>query len=335
MEGGCELQGSSCILLDAERESPVSGKVPFSISVWVKTSAEGEQSIIQQRDRTSWDGEFELLINKDGTVYYYEYSESRFGTKCTSRRAVNDGRWHHIVLVRDSVTRVAKVFIDGELDCSTDLSPVDIQASRRFALGCDLADTDSYFQGVIDEVMVFRRVLEDIEVTAIYRSGSGEVPAGDSGPIAYAHSGRSIREHVTQSDAVVLATLIDHKVARMAHMGPRPRSKETVEHCYGQFVVQRVLHGSHPVPGRLWFLTMWGRPRGQLPELRNDDMYILFLERQEGDPAADDPFLRSVWSPVHEQWGVQKHVPELAAEIRQLSLVLAHESRTLGVPAKP
>jgi hypothetical protein len=168
------LRDSAYLLLNAGHESTISGKLSFAVCAWVKTSTAARQDIVQQRDGTSRNGEFELFLDASGTVGYYEFSDACFGAKCSSRAAVNDGKWHHVALVRDTDAGAVSIFVDGVVDRTAPLSPVGISASRRFAIGCDLANMDSHFIGSIDEVMVFSRSLSCEDIMALYSMGAGK-----------------------------------------------------------------------------------------------------------------------------------------------------------------
>ncbi|MGD0040477.1 MAG: LamG-like jellyroll fold domain-containing protein, partial [Isosphaeraceae bacterium] len=77
----------------------VTGTVPLSISVWIKTSSDGV--IIQQRDPNNSNGEYQLAV-QGGKVYWWDNANGQYGFQVTSTRAVADGQWHHIVAVREA-----------------------------------------------------------------------------------------------------------------------------------------------------------------------------------------------------------------------------------------
>ena len=83
-----------------------------------------------------------------------------------SRRPVNDGKWHHVVVTRNGATEL-KMYLDGKLsaratiDAGTRLSP-----RRNTTIG-------SRFPGGIDDVMIWRRGLSEAEVKELYKATTG------------------------------------------------------------------------------------------------------------------------------------------------------------------
>jgi hypothetical protein len=79
--------------------------------------------------------------------------------------------WHHIVAVRDSNSKSKKIYVDGKLNASSafddqpfqnNLDPVYIGASV-----CETARHD-YFQGDLDDVLVYNRALSEAEIQELY-----------------------------------------------------------------------------------------------------------------------------------------------------------------------
>ncbi|MBC5994270.1 LamG-like jellyroll fold domain-containing protein [Pontibacter cellulosilyticus] len=87
---------------------------------------------------------------------------------------VNDGKWHHIVVVRDGRVRRNKLYVDGyavgnfEFDYNDNfesISPVNI--------GYLNLDNQYRYNGKLDELMVYNRALEEPEVRNRYNNGMG------------------------------------------------------------------------------------------------------------------------------------------------------------------
>lgn len=90
-----------------------------------------------------------------------------YSTKSTV--AINDGSYHHVVLTRDATTGDYKIYIDGILDASGS-STAGIIGNSFSSIGRieDTGGTPVYFQGELDELLVFNSVLSDSAVTSIY-----------------------------------------------------------------------------------------------------------------------------------------------------------------------
>lgn len=73
---------------------------------------------------------------------------------------VNDDQWHHVVLTRDTTTGAGQVYLDGRLSASGH-GPSGERASVFSSLGrLEAAGGARYFQGRLDQIHVFGRVLD-------------------------------------------------------------------------------------------------------------------------------------------------------------------------------
>ena len=90
-----------------------------------------------------------------------------FTTKSTV--AVNDGTYHHVVLTRDAATGDWKIYIDGTLNASG-TGTAGVIGTPFSSIGRieNTGGTPEYFQGDLDEMLVFNSVLSDGAVTSIY-----------------------------------------------------------------------------------------------------------------------------------------------------------------------
>jgi autotransporter-associated beta strand protein len=80
---------------------------------------------------------------------------------------VNDGRWHHLVLTRDSATGAGQVFVDGTLSGSA-IGPTGARSSAFSSLArIENGGSPNYFKGRLDQVHVFNRVLGTAEVAML------------------------------------------------------------------------------------------------------------------------------------------------------------------------
>ncbi len=96
---------------------------------------------------------------------------NKFSTKSTI--AINDGNYHHVVLTRDSGSGAYKIYLDGVLNRSgASASGVIGKSFSSIGRIEDTGGTPAYFEGDLDEILVFDAVLSDGEVTAIYTKQS-------------------------------------------------------------------------------------------------------------------------------------------------------------------
>ena len=142
-----------------------------TLSFWIKTTQTG--------DNTGWRAPgiagAEQAGGSDDIFWGWLDATGRIGISVAndfsskSTVAINDGVYRHIVLTRDSPTGAYKIYIDGSLDNSGTNGTGDI-GTNFSSIGRieDTGGTPEYFQGDLDEVLVFDSVLSDAQVSAIY-----------------------------------------------------------------------------------------------------------------------------------------------------------------------
>ncbi|VVB50792.1 Concanavalin A-like lectin/glucanases superfamily protein [uncultured archaeon] len=84
---------------------------------------------------------------------------------------IADGRWHHIVFVRDRAGREVRGYVDGVLDVRFSDSKGDVSdTSRRLVIGNSNPLQDGSFVGRIFGVKTYSRALSIVDVQGLYAS---------------------------------------------------------------------------------------------------------------------------------------------------------------------
>jgi hypothetical protein len=104
----------------------------------------------------------------------------------TSSTAINDGKWHYIVGVRDGVNDENHIYVDGALE-TTEIIPAfsgDFISDRDITMGgFDPSPPPSlspyYMNGVLDEVAVFNVALTASDITTYMNTCSFDPDVGD------------------------------------------------------------------------------------------------------------------------------------------------------------
>jgi len=147
------------------------GTGDLSIDAWVKTSSSSGVKVILDKRVGSTTGYLLYLFNgvlsfqlADGT--HTGYSSSLF---------VADGDWHHVAVTLDRDNPEGLLFYDGGVS-SAPQNPTGHQGSLTnsadLLIAADCLSGTQRFEGEIDEVELFNRVLYPYEVAAIYQAGS-------------------------------------------------------------------------------------------------------------------------------------------------------------------
>ncbi len=168
----------------------------FTVSAWVKPGSDSmtNKFILGKYHAGSDQGrEFGLRLLTDGKVEFLWWSDANGGGVYRGHLGTtpitNTKKWYHILATYDgtqSVDSRVKVYVDGMDDSATidntngsatfigDTSTYGASTlDASFQIG-DGDDAGSYaFNGLIDEVRVYSRVLSSTEVKALYTSGGG------------------------------------------------------------------------------------------------------------------------------------------------------------------
>src|SRR5947209_13007333 len=101
---------------------------------------------------------------------------------------VTDGNWHHFVAVRDpnAVSFGTAIYIDG-VQTSVNTSPPTLAANgKNVKIGDNPDATGRYWNGKIDDVGIWNRVLTEAEISALYAGGAGKEIKSFFGPPVFA-----------------------------------------------------------------------------------------------------------------------------------------------------
>jgi len=93
-----------------------------------------------------------------------------------SKGKLTDNKWHFVVLTLQSAQNLTKMYIDGEFigEDSNYATPLKMANngtnSSRLEIGAR-SKKWRRFEGLVDEVMIWDRVLSDSEIMQVYRLG--------------------------------------------------------------------------------------------------------------------------------------------------------------------
>ncbi len=149
--------------------SAVVTTVPFSVCAWFKSSSDStNQNIISFGDTAGDSDAFVLSVRGDvaGDYIRAQVNRDSWGDAITTTGYTID-KWHHVCAVFTSST-LREVYIDAgsKGTDTTDLTPLSIDSGAIGRL--ERASPTAYFNGTIDEVMIFNRSLSAFEVGQLY-----------------------------------------------------------------------------------------------------------------------------------------------------------------------
>ncbi|GEM_PF-1397412 len=149
----------------------------FTIGAWVKPNVIGSHQVIVSKLILEGGYEyrnFELRINVNGKVSLHSPAGSTWD-EVASRASLSAGRWYHVAATCDGVN--SAIYIDGELDTTASIpSGTYLGTESRAVIGArpsSYGAAESFFNGCIDEVSLYRRVLGPAEIDSLFRLGKG------------------------------------------------------------------------------------------------------------------------------------------------------------------
>jgi len=172
------------------------GDTDFSICLWLKSTDTGGVG-----NGHWWNGKG--LVDGEVSGGRADFGTALVGSKLTfgvgtpdvtltSSSSVNDGQWHHLAVTRESATGLMKMYVDGNLEGSTN-GPAGVKdAPPSLRIG-SLQTGNNFLNGLIDEVRLYNVVLEagqiaDLAATleppvfTLVRVNGGDFVFAGSGP---------------------------------------------------------------------------------------------------------------------------------------------------------
>ena len=104
------FDGASAFV-DCGTAPSLAGPTDFTVEAWIDTASTAGGRIIQQRDKAGFNGEYMFGVNADGTLNFTLYANG-YQFNFNSSGKVNDGKWHHVAVVRSGGTN-GLIYIDG------------------------------------------------------------------------------------------------------------------------------------------------------------------------------------------------------------------------------
>ena len=182
------LKNGATIIKDAERGSVVQfsgfgphvkvknndtlnmGTGSFSIGAWFKAGASSSDlGALVSKDPNF--KSYNLFLHQDGKIMI-ETNGNDFYRYSTAGVSYRDNKWHHVVAIFDSSVPTINIYVDGVLSNGTSMF---INGGNNKSSASDLfiGNNNGFgtyeFQGVMNDVMIFKRVLSAAEVKMIYQ----------------------------------------------------------------------------------------------------------------------------------------------------------------------
>ncbi len=149
----------------------------FSVEAWIRRGSPcgitGE-TIIGRRDAAS---QLKWSLGCEGSNAAFtliDASGAGAGADLVGSTDIADGKWHHVVAMRDAISGENLLYVDGVEEASASVSYAgNFVGSTDLNIGwLNEGGSDDHFAGVIDEVALHDRVLPDSEIRRHYADGT-------------------------------------------------------------------------------------------------------------------------------------------------------------------
>ncbi len=144
-----------------------SGNTARSILCWVKFSSTNPNCVISTGNTSANGNSFNLVVN------YTDPNQHNLGVMGfyndfypTNNATINDNAWHLIGTTYDGAGNI-KTFVDGNLDNSGTIT-FNTAGQINYIGKANAVSDENYFDGIIDDVLLYNRALTTTEVSDIF-----------------------------------------------------------------------------------------------------------------------------------------------------------------------
>ncbi|MCP2044808.1 LamG-like jellyroll fold domain-containing protein [Pontibacter sp. HSC-36F09] len=178
--GGQSFNGSSGLQFSEIEKFQWGPNHNFTLEVWVKVNRKSSNQVIV--GRKSSDGLTAWWLGVDPEGYAVFDMQDNYGAPHTMKdylKAVNlfDGKWHHLAVVREGGPQITKLYVDGFRvdDRRTEIREYrgSMESSSPVTIGYIDIDSKYYFDGIIDELLVYDTNLSEQATRDRYNHGAG------------------------------------------------------------------------------------------------------------------------------------------------------------------
>ena len=148
---------------------PDFGTGRFTVSVWVRTQKDGTLWA-KTRAKGAWVSGGKSLFLRGGKLAY----DIGWVGAVTGKSLITDGKWHHVALTGG---KTQKIYVDGQLEASAALEQKPDPKGSALMIGYtsqNFPEGGKTFQGDIDEVSLYGRILKPDEIKALSQRRSSQ-----------------------------------------------------------------------------------------------------------------------------------------------------------------
>lgn len=159
------------VTLNDTADTSIGANVDYSFSVWINSDTFAAGHAVFGKDSGGVDG---YNLTTDATSHFVWTVYSTGSHVFTSTATLSTATWYHIVVTYDQSN--IRLYLNGSLDGSPQANTADVaDEGQVFEVGRSQG-SGLYWDGGIDELGIWKRVLSLGEVQDLYNSGAGLQP---------------------------------------------------------------------------------------------------------------------------------------------------------------
>jgi purine nucleosidase len=170
--------------------SPDFSITSFTLAAWVKipqSIPDGWRTIIEHnRWGENW---FGLWKSANGNKFHFRWGNGG-NTTSDFNATISADSWYHVAGTYDEFGKIARLYLNGNLDKVIQNADAPMAAISEMRIGLNM-DNNEEFLGIIDDLRIYNRVLDDAEIKELLTFTSVNEKNGSnlkSIPVAYALS---------------------------------------------------------------------------------------------------------------------------------------------------
>jgi hypothetical protein len=160
--------------LDTADSSTLSmgANVDFTISVWFKTDASPNyQVVLDKNNASTYDYRFRIYGGGDNKLHFVINTGS---DDVSSTSSISTGTWYHAVVTYDGSN--IRLYLNGSLETTYAFSADVTDGAGLLEIGGSTNIGGGFWDGLIDELGIWKRALSGTEVGDLYNGGAGLQP---------------------------------------------------------------------------------------------------------------------------------------------------------------
>jgi hypothetical protein len=169
---GFSFNGSSGYIGVSNVDSSLDIRGNITLGAWIKInklSQSNQEIIIKGYDSAAGWQQYHLKYVTTGAITFRIGNSSTDNLLTTSNNVISDNNWHYVTATWNGTMQ--SIYVDGVLSKNQSTTISLMQSRSYFAVGSDIGDGGRYyFNGSIDDVMIFNRSLTSSEILSIYNA---------------------------------------------------------------------------------------------------------------------------------------------------------------------